>query len=91
MTAKLALLQHSKIWIWPKFKLQTQFLHCIDQFEGDGGQNEFVDGFHIENTIRQNYPEEHNILTKTKIDFADMGNEDIVGEFHKVFQAPIFQ
>ena len=70
---------------------QTQFLHCIDQFDGDGGENEFVDGFYVEKIIRQNYPEEHKILTQTKVDFVDIGSEDIAGEFYKMFQAPVFQ
>ena len=70
---------------------QTQFLHCIDQIKGEGGENEFVDGFYVENIIRKNYPEEHNILTQTKVDFVDIGTEAIAGEFHKMFQSPIFK
>ena len=71
--------------------LQTQFLHCIDQHKGEGGENEFVDGFHVEKLIRQNYTDEHNILTETKVDFVDVGTEDIAGEFDKMFQAPVFK
>ena len=71
--------------------LQTQFLHCIDQFLGEGGENEFVDGFFIEKIIRQNHPEEHKILTQKKVDFVDVGSEDIAGEFSKMFQAPVFK
>jgi hypothetical protein len=56
----------------------------------DGGENEFVDGFHIEKLIRQNHPDEHKILTQTKVDFVDVGTEDIAGEFDKMFQAPVF-
>ena len=71
--------------------LQTQFLHCIDQFNGDGGESQFVDGFHVEKIIRQSHPEEHKILTTTKVDFVDVGTEDIAGEFSKMFQASVFK
>ena len=70
---------------------QTQFLHCIDQYSGEGGENEFVDAFHLEKLIRKDFPAEHKILTETKVDFYDVGSEDIVGKFHKTFQSPVFR
>ena len=73
------------------FSFQTQFLHCIDQYSGEGGENEFVDTFHLEKLIRKHHPAEHEFLTTKKVDFYDVGSEDIVGQFHKTFQAPVFK
>ena len=55
----------------------------------EGGDNEFVDSFHIGEIIREKYPTEWKILTETKVDFHDVG-VDKYGEFYKVQQKPTF-
>ena len=41
----------------------VQLLHCIEQFKGQGGENEFTDGFAVASHIKENYPKEWEILT----------------------------
>ena len=66
-----------------------QFLHCIDQFNGVGGENEFVDGFAVAEHIQQQYPKEWNILTTVKCPFSDIGYDDESGTtFYKIRHIP---
>ncbi len=69
----------------------VQFLHCIKQYEMEGAENEFADGFHLAEIIRNEYPEDWKTLTTVPIDFQDVGDEpENYGEFHKVNSAPTF-
>ena len=73
------------------FIFQTQFLHCIQQYHMEGGDNEFVDGFYIGQLIRDNYPEEWEALTTSSLDYWDVGTEEVCGNFHKITSLPTFQ
>lgn len=69
----------------------VQFLHCIKQYEMDGAENEFADGYYLAQIIEEEYPEEWKILTTVPIDFQDVGEEpEPYGEFHKVNATPSF-
>ena len=69
----------------------VQFLHCIEQCELKGGENEFTDGFHIASMIQQNNPDDFKTLSTVKVDFWDVGvEEEPIGEFHKVTSLPTF-
>jgi trimethyllysine dioxygenase len=43
-----------------------QFLHCL-AFDGEGGFNQFADGFKIAQTIKDEEPEAYELLTKIKV------------------------
>jgi len=43
-----------------------QLLHCLN-FEGEGGFNQFADGFKIAQTIKDEDPDAYRILTKVKV------------------------
>ena len=49
------------------FNPQIQFLHCITQHEGSGGDNQFSDGLAIAEQIKQTHPTEWQVLCNEKI------------------------
>ena len=72
--------------------LQIQFLHCIKQFQGIGGDNEFVDSFAVAKHIEENYPKEWHALTQIKCAFSDLGYDDMSDStFYKIHYAPILK
>ena len=72
-------------------KFQVPFLHCIEQFDGIGGDNEFVDSFAIGNHIKENHPVEWENLTSVKVTFSDLGYDELVNtSFYKVHSIPMF-
>ena len=67
----------------------TQWLHCINQFQGEGGENEFVDSFAIAENLRQNFPEIFKILTEKKVAFSDLGYDEVSKtSFYKIRFTP---
>jgi len=66
----------------------VQLLHCIQQAEGEGGENHFVDGFNIAEHLRTSDPEAFEILSTVKFLFNDVG-KDMYGEFDKVYERPV--
>ena len=71
--------------------MQTQFLHCIEQCRGKGGENTFVDGFRIAECIRENHGEDWESLVRIPVDYWDTGREQDFGEFYKLNAVPTFQ
>ena len=67
---------------------QVQFLHCIKQTTGEGGENHFVDGFNIAEQLRAEAPEAFQVLSSVKFTFEDVG-EDQYGEFRKVYERSV--
>ncbi|CAH1797488.1 unnamed protein product, partial [Owenia fusiformis] len=65
-----------------------QMLHCIEQYEGEGGENDFSDGFYVAQLTKERAPEEYKTLETTPIDFWDVG-EDVI-KFHKVIPIYMF-
>ena len=59
-------------------------LHCIEQATGTGGANQFVDGFFVSQELRNKDRKKFDILTKTRIQFVDIG-KDMFGDFHYKF------
>ena len=67
----------------------VQLLHCIEQFKGQGGENEFTDGFAVANFIRENHPIEWKILTTYKCGFSDLGYDEASNTtFYKIRYSP---
>ncbi|KAG0718618.1 Gamma-butyrobetaine dioxygenase [Chionoecetes opilio] len=68
------------------------FLHCITQFEGQGGENDLTDGFQVAQYLKQHHPREYRILTDTPIYFWDKGVAQVKQEttgYHKIINIPI--
>lgn len=70
------------------FARQVQFIHCIKQYEGNGGDSLVTDGLHAANLLREVHPHKYQILTSTPVDWFDEGSDE-VGEFLKVLQLPM--
>ena len=66
-----------------------QMLHCISQVPTEGGDNQFVDGFHVAKQLQKEYPEYFRILTEYVLDFWDVG-EDYY-KYHKLTRQPIIR
>lgn len=69
----------------------VQFLHCVKQTDMSGGDNEFVDGFHLAGIIRRSFPKYWSLLTRMQINFWDVGSEKFSGAFYKSTSLPTFQ
>jgi gamma-butyrobetaine dioxygenase len=67
-------------------------LHCIEQFKGKGGDNEFVDGFNVAKYIKENHPETWRILTKNYVSFSDCGYDEVGDtKFYKIKSWPVLK
>ena len=53
----------------------VQWLHCIEQFEMEGGENEFVDGYRLLDIIRRQHPDIWKIMTTVPIEWLDTGGK----------------
>lgn len=71
-----------------QYKPGVQFIHCIKQYEGNGGDSQVTDGLHAANLLRENHPQKYRILTSTPVDWFDEGSDE-VGEFLKILQLPM--
>ncbi|XP_063963116.1 gamma-butyrobetaine dioxygenase-like [Lytechinus pictus] len=58
----------------------VEMLHCIQQADLEGGENNLVDGFNVAEDIRKSSPDSYDVLTKQILEFYDTGT-DSVGEF----------
>ncbi len=70
---------------------QIQFLHCINQYNMDGGDSEFADGFRVADAIRRRHTEEWELLTGQPVQFWDVGTDIKGGEFHKLNAVPMIK
>lgn len=67
-----------------------QCLHCVKQADGlTGGENQFVDTFHVAKQLKIENPEAFHILTTVPVDFYDIGFDSY--KFHVAFRRPIYQ
>jgi len=62
----------------------VQLLHCIEQVKSEGGGNQFVDGFHVAEELKEKDLEAFKLLSSVRFQFVDLG-KDVFGEFHKKF------
>ena len=73
------------------YLLQVQLLHCIRQAKSEGGDNQFVDGFHIAERLRLEQPENFKLLTEELIDHYDLGEETNAQKFFKLQRQPVIR
>lgn len=74
-----------------KYKPGTQFLHCIKQFEGQGGANKFVDGLKVAQILARDEPKHWETLKNTPVTFWDSGSEELAGQYLKFNSVPTFE
>lgn len=67
------------------FSPGTVWLHCIEQHDGKGGDNEMSDGFLAASILREKKPVLFDVLTKSPIYFQDKGHANY--DFDKVTRA----
>ena len=65
-------------------------LHCVNQAQGRGGENQFVDGFHVAEQLKRTDPESFKLMTDVCVDFYDLGEED-GRKFYKILRQPLFR
>lgn len=73
------------------FCCQVQLLHCIKQAKVEGGDNQFVDGFHIAERMREEQPEHFRLLTEVAMDHYDLGEEADNTKFFKLQRQPVIR
>lgn len=66
----------------------ANLLHCLVQAKSEGAENLLTDGFYIANKMRNEYPEEFEILTRVLVNWSDIGQEDNI-RFHSLYRAPM--
>ncbi|XP_022082911.1 gamma-butyrobetaine dioxygenase-like isoform X2 [Acanthaster planci] len=60
----------------------VQMLHCIERTNIAGGENQFVDGLHVAQQIRTEFPAAYQLLTTQEIDFRGGGTTESGNAFH---------
>ena len=79
------------IWTFaPDFTYKVHTLHCIVQAKSIGGENEFVDTFNVASQMKQERPEEYELLCQTPLYHMDRG-KDKFGTFYKQAVHPLFR
>lgn len=71
-----------------EYKPGVQFIHCIVQYAGNGGDTRVTDAVHVARDLQRLFPEQYKILTNTLVDWYDEGTDEM-GEFIKVLQLPL--
>ncbi|XP_055380083.1 gamma-butyrobetaine dioxygenase [Condylostylus longicornis] len=71
-----------------EYKPSVNLLHCVVQSNSKGGENLLADGFHVVDILKKNYPHFFETLTKTVIDWNDIG-EDGGLPFHNIWRSPV--
>ncbi|XP_042859351.1 gamma-butyrobetaine dioxygenase-like [Penaeus japonicus] len=59
-----------------QYKPGVQFIHCIKQYEGNGGDSLVTDGLQAAHLLRENHPEKYQVLTSTPVDWFDEGADE---------------
>ncbi|KAK7077966.1 Gamma-butyrobetaine dioxygenase, partial [Halocaridina rubra] len=70
------------------YKPGVQFIHCIVQYAGDGGDTRVSDAVHVARELKRLHPKHYEILINTLVDWFDEGTDE-TGEFNKVLQLPM--
>ncbi|CAG0883581.1 unnamed protein product [Cyprideis torosa] len=72
-------------------KLQPglQFLHYICQPKGTSGRNQFADGIHAAQILREQDPEAFHLLSTQSVDYYDWGEDAY--KFHMIQRRPVIE
>ncbi|KAK8393294.1 hypothetical protein O3P69_013366 [Scylla paramamosain] len=71
-----------------EYKPGVQFIHCITQYEGVGGDSQITDAIHVARQLQKECPEHYRLLTDTPVDWFDIGTDE-TGEFYKLLRLPV--
>ncbi|XP_045110420.1 gamma-butyrobetaine dioxygenase-like isoform X2 [Portunus trituberculatus] len=71
-----------------EYKPGVQFIHCIKQYEGVGGDSQITDAVHVARQLQKACPEHYRLLTDTLVDWFDIGKDE-TGEFYKLLRLPV--
>ncbi|KAG0714700.1 Gamma-butyrobetaine dioxygenase [Chionoecetes opilio] len=71
-----------------EYKPGVQFIHCVVQYEGVGGDTQVTDAVHVAHQLQQAHPEHYRVLTDTPVDWFDIGTDENM-EFHKLLRLPM--
>lgn len=63
-------------------------LHCIEQTQGEGGENLLTDVFYVAEKLRRENKKIFDILSTVDVNWLDVGEEDGV-KYHKIFRGPM--
>jgi len=66
----------------------VNFLYCHIQYEGEGGDSIYADGFRIAELLKKHDPLTFKILSETNVSWSDIGREND-SDFDQVLQAPV--
>ncbi|XP_038220862.1 gamma-butyrobetaine dioxygenase-like [Zerene cesonia] len=66
----------------------VNMLHCLVQTKSEGGENLLSDCHYTAQYMKENYPEEYEILTNIEVEWSDIGVED-GNEFFKLYRSPV--
>ncbi|CAL4118670.1 unnamed protein product, partial [Meganyctiphanes norvegica] len=55
---------------------------------GEGGESQIADAAHVARELNRLHPEKYRILTQTKVDWVDVGNDE-GRDFYKIMQQPM--
>ncbi|XP_037799323.1 gamma-butyrobetaine dioxygenase-like [Penaeus monodon] len=58
------------------YKPCVQLLHCISQFEGDGGDSILADSHRVALQMRELYPQKFRFLTDVLVNFRDVATDE---------------
>ena len=65
-----------------------QFIHCIVQYQGRGGDSQITDAIHVARELKRIHPQKYEILKDIPVDWCDVGS-DLGGAFYKILRQPV--
>ncbi|XP_030387176.1 gamma-butyrobetaine dioxygenase [Scaptodrosophila lebanonensis] len=71
-----------------EYKPSLTILHTLEQSVSQGGWNLLADAFYVADLLREKHPEEFEVLSRTRVDWADIGMDNGVS-FHNIWRAPV--
>ena len=69
---------------------KIQILHCVERTGVEGGENQFVDGLHVAEQIREEFPDAYKLLTAQEVEFRALTSDEH-GPFHLNSRVPTIQ
>ncbi|XP_071809548.1 gamma-butyrobetaine dioxygenase-like [Asterias amurensis] len=72
-----------------KYTPGIQMLHCIEQADCAGGQNQFVDGLNVSLQVKKEFPDTYKFLRTHELDFRDAGVD--YRTYHMKYRRPVIE
>lgn len=81
-------LKSNEPFIFTEHMPSINLLHCLVQSKSSGGENLVTDGFFVAEILRRDYPDYFQILSRVRVNWCDIGNED-GNSYHYLLRAPV--